>query len=163
MPAERLDFADASFDAVICRYGLMLTADPLAAAREMRRVLRPGGRVALGVWSELAKNPYFYVPSDVLGRFVSLPVPSPDAPGAFRLSAPGALAGVLEAAGFHELRLEEFALVMDFPSPDDYWRIQSEMSPAWTHARAGPAYRSESAPFAVPTSLGAPAKRAPPA
>jgi len=135
MPAERLELGEASVDAVICRYGLMLTADPIAAAREMRRVLRPGGRVALSVWAELHKNPYFFVPNEVLGRYFPMPAPDPDAPGAFRLSAPGALARVLEAAGFTDLRIEELALTVDFPSRDDYWRIQSEMSPTLTNAR----------------------------
>jgi ubiquinone/menaquinone biosynthesis C-methylase UbiE len=49
LDAEWIDMAVASVDAVLCRWGYMLTADPLAALTETRRVLRPGGRVALAV------------------------------------------------------------------------------------------------------------------
>ncbi len=55
--AEALPFADDSFDRVTCQFGLMYFEDRVAAIREMLRVLRPGGRVVLAVWDELANNP----------------------------------------------------------------------------------------------------------
>lgn len=55
--AEALPLSDAAFDLVLCRQGLQFFADKLGATREMRRVLAPGGRVALSVWQTLAYNP----------------------------------------------------------------------------------------------------------
>ncbi len=55
--AEWIDLPLASVDAVLCRWGYMLMADPAAALRETRRVLRPGGRLALAVWDAIAAQP----------------------------------------------------------------------------------------------------------
>jgi ubiquinone/menaquinone biosynthesis C-methylase UbiE len=52
MPAEALDFSDETFDVVYCQFGLMFMPDPIAALRETRRVLRPGGRLGVAVWSD---------------------------------------------------------------------------------------------------------------
>ncbi len=60
--AEWIDLPVASVDAVLCRWGYMLMADPLAALRETRRVLRPGGRLALAVWDDLRANPWALAP-----------------------------------------------------------------------------------------------------
>ena len=53
-------------DGVICRFGYMLLLDPEAALRETRRVLKPGGRVALAVWDELERNPWMKVLREAL-------------------------------------------------------------------------------------------------
>ena len=64
--AEWIDLPVASVDAVLCRWGYMLMADPLAALRETRRVLRPGGRLALAVWDAASANPWALGPQLVL-------------------------------------------------------------------------------------------------
>lgn len=56
---DRLPFDDGSFDRVLCQFGLMFFADTAAAIREMLRVLRPGGRLAIAVWDRLERNPGF--------------------------------------------------------------------------------------------------------
>ena len=61
--AEWIDLPLASVDAVLCRWGYMLMADPAAALGETRRVLRPGGRVALAVWDALERNPWAPLPA----------------------------------------------------------------------------------------------------
>jgi len=61
--AEWIDLPVASVDAVLCRWGYMLMADPQAALLETRRVLRPGGRVALAVWDSVELNPWALLPS----------------------------------------------------------------------------------------------------
>ena len=57
--AERNDLADDCVDGVLCRLGYMLMADPAAALAETRRVLRPGGRLALAVFGAPERNPFF--------------------------------------------------------------------------------------------------------
>ena len=57
LDAEWIDLPAASQDAVLCRWGYMLLADPGAALRETRRVLRPGGRLALAAWDAPERNP----------------------------------------------------------------------------------------------------------
>ncbi len=68
MEAEWLDVSTALFDVVLSRWGYMLLADPEAALREARRVLRPGGRIALAVWAPLADNPWIGVLQRELAR-----------------------------------------------------------------------------------------------
>ena len=57
MGAERLDLPDASFDVALCQFGLMFVPDPVQALREMRRVLRDGGRLGVVVWSTIDRVP----------------------------------------------------------------------------------------------------------
>src|SRR5215218_10685309 len=66
--AESIDQPAASLDGVLCRWGFMLMADPEAALRETRRVLRPGARVALAAWTSPAENPWASIP---MGELVS--------------------------------------------------------------------------------------------
>lgn len=66
--AEALPFADKSFDAVVSQFGLMFFTDRLGALREMLRVLRPGGRLAIAVWDSLANNPAYAAEVDLLAR-----------------------------------------------------------------------------------------------
>jgi len=66
--AGALPFEDASFDRVLCQYGLMFFPDRVRALREMLRVLAPGGRVAIAVWDSLENNPGFREKVDILDR-----------------------------------------------------------------------------------------------
>ena len=66
--ACQLPFADASFERVVCQFGLMFFADRVEALREMLRVLKPGGRLAIVVWDSLASNPGFEDMVEVLAR-----------------------------------------------------------------------------------------------
>ena len=78
---ERIEQPDASYDVVLCREGLMFALDPARAAREIRRVLRPGGRVALAVWGPRERNPWLGVVLDAVSAQVGAPVPPPGDPG----------------------------------------------------------------------------------
>ncbi len=68
MDAQNLDVSEDSFDAVICRIALMLFTNPVSALKEMRRAVKPGGRVVTTVFSTAGKNPYFGIPLGLLSR-----------------------------------------------------------------------------------------------
>ena len=78
---EWIDLPTASVDAVLCRWGIMLIVDPDAAAREIRRVLRPGGRAALAVWDDAERNPWATIPTPALIELGHAEPPDPAAPG----------------------------------------------------------------------------------
>jgi SAM-dependent methyltransferase len=106
--AERIDLADDSVDGVLCRFGYMLLADPEAGFAETRRVLRPGGRVALAVWGAPEQNPFFGIAGASLVQRGHLPPPEPPpAPGVFSMASPERLEGLLASAGFENVRTEE--------------------------------------------------------
>ncbi len=107
---EWIDLPTASVDAVLCRWGLMLLVDPDAAAQEIRRVLRAGGKAALAVWDLAARNPWATIPSQTMIALGHSEPPDPTAPGMFSLAAPGRLQGLLETAGFTEVIVKPVAL-----------------------------------------------------
>ena len=63
---EWIDLEAGSVDAVLCRWGIMLTVDPEAAAKEIRRVLKAGGRAAFAVWDRPDRNPWATIPSQAM-------------------------------------------------------------------------------------------------
>jgi ubiquinone/menaquinone biosynthesis C-methylase UbiE len=97
--AESLPFANESFDAVTCRFGIMLFPDAIVALKECRRVLRRGGRVALVAWGA-KEQPFFTTTAGVLMKYVQVPPPDPDAPHLFMFGDRGRLRRTIEAAGF---------------------------------------------------------------
>jgi SAM-dependent methyltransferase len=108
---EWLDLPAASVDAILCRWGIMLILDPAAAAREARRVLRPGGgRIALSVWAAAEHNPWATVPTQALVELDHIPPPDRNQPGLFALAAPGGLRELLEGAGFGDIEVETIEL-----------------------------------------------------
>jgi ubiquinone/menaquinone biosynthesis C-methylase UbiE len=128
MDMQALAFPDASFDGATCRFGLMFCPDPVKAASEIRRVLKPGARFATAVWDVPAKNPFFTSITAVLGEFVPLPAPDPTAPGVFRLAPPGELERVLKAGGFSSVTVEARPITLTYESLEDYWQIQTDLA-----------------------------------
>jgi len=103
---EWIDLDTASVDVVLCKWGLMFSTDPEASLREMRRVLRPGGRVSIAVWDGPLQNPWATIPTRAMVELGHTTQPDPDAPGMFALAPPGRLQDVLEAAGFLDVLVE---------------------------------------------------------
>jgi SAM-dependent methyltransferase len=104
---EDIDEPDRSFDIVFCREGIMLVPDPARAAREIRRVLRPGGRTAIAVWGPRERNPWLGVVFDTVSEQLGVPIPPPGVPGPFSLDDADTFTDVLSGAGLADVRVCE--------------------------------------------------------
>jgi SAM-dependent methyltransferase len=102
--AEELT-VDGPYDVALCSLGLMYVPEPIGALTEMRRVLRPGGRVVVSVWGERRRCGW----ADLFG-IVDARVSSDVCPLFFALGAPGALTALLERAGFVDARDERLSV-----------------------------------------------------
>jgi SAM-dependent methyltransferase len=127
---EEIAQPEASYDVVLCREGLMLTPDPGRAAREIARVLRPGGRVAVAVWAARERNPWLGIVFDAASAQIGAPVPPAGVPGPFSLSDPDRLAAVLAEAGLADVAVSELPVPARADSFEEWW--------ARTVALAGP-------------------------
>jgi SAM-dependent methyltransferase len=104
---EQIDQPDESYDVVLCREGLMLVPDPAQAAREIRRVLRPGGRIAIAVWGPRERNPWLGLVLDAVSAQLGKPVPPPGLPGPFSLSDSQRVEAILVEAGLQDVEISE--------------------------------------------------------
>jgi SAM-dependent methyltransferase len=117
--AAALPFEKGVFDVVLCQQGVQFFPDRLQAIREMRRVLRPGGRFAFTVWSAIGDNPYAAALAEALTRHVG-----PEAGSMVR--APYALHDAQElhdlmlAAGFRNVRVRRMIETTKLPLPDEF-------------------------------------------
>ena len=125
---EWIDLPAASVDAVLCRWGVMLCVDPPAAVKEVRRVLRPGGRFALAVWDLADENPWATIPSRALIELGHTSPPDPDAPSMFGLSEPGRLQQLLEDAGFVEVEVDTVQLERTYKTLDEFFDETHDLS-----------------------------------
>ncbi|HWX95507.1 MAG TPA: methyltransferase domain-containing protein [Solirubrobacteraceae bacterium] len=126
--AEWIDLPVASVDAVLCRWGYMLMADPATALRETRRVLRPGGGAALAVWDSIEHNPWALLPSTELLERGLGPASAPGSPGPFALGNAEELSALLEHSGFSEVRVEGLELVRSHTSFQELWDSTLDLS-----------------------------------
>jgi ubiquinone/menaquinone biosynthesis C-methylase UbiE len=120
MDAERIELDGNSVDRVLCRFGYMLMPDPAAAFAETRRVLRPGGRLALAVWSTPERNPWASIGFGLLVERGYMPPPAPGAPSPFALASEDHTRALLERAGFTAVHTEEIPVRFTFRDLDDY-------------------------------------------
>jgi ubiquinone/menaquinone biosynthesis C-methylase UbiE len=114
--AEDLDLAAESFDAVICRLGLMLFAAPAHALAAARRALKPGGKFAGVVFTTPAANPFMAKPLQILLRHAGKVAPAPGQPGIFALGAPGIMESLLAESSFVDVEQRTFAVPLRMPS-----------------------------------------------
>ncbi|HYI75923.1 MAG TPA: methyltransferase domain-containing protein [Gaiellaceae bacterium] len=138
--AEEIDLEDDSVDGVLCRFGYMLMPDPAAALAETHRVLRRDGRLALGVWSTGARNPWISVAGRILLDLGLTPPPEPDTPGMFVLADEERLRGLLQGAGFVVETVEDVPVLFEYPDVDAYLRRSVDtggmFARAWNDATA---------------------------
>jgi ubiquinone/menaquinone biosynthesis C-methylase UbiE len=130
LDAEAMDLPNDSVDAVLCRWGYMLMADPVEALTETRRVLREGGAVALSVFGAPNENPWTSVPTRVLLEVTSAQPPDPTAPGILSMADPNRTKALLDAAGLEVKRMEDVPLRWRFEDFDGYWTFLTELAGA---------------------------------
>jgi SAM-dependent methyltransferase len=127
--ADALPFPADSFDAAVCRLGVMFFPDPLAALSEMLRVVRPGGALAFAVWSKFEQNPYVHIVNGVISRYVETTTPAPAQSDAFRFAEPGVLARILAEAGAADVRGRLLDFQIEAPlTPAEFWTLRSDTS-----------------------------------
>jgi SAM-dependent methyltransferase len=113
--AESLPFPSAAFDAVVSQFGLMFFEDRIAALKEMWRVLRPGGRLAVAVWDGLDRTPGYAAMTALLQRLMGDEVA--DALRApFRLGDPELLSSLVSESGIAGWKIRTVAGKAQFPS-----------------------------------------------
>jgi SAM-dependent methyltransferase len=107
--AQSADLGAAAFDAIFSRFGVMFFADPQAAFANIRKSLRPGGRMSFVCWRPLAENPWMREPMEAARPFLPPAPPSdPLAPGPYAFADPDRVRGILEGAGFSGVAIDPF-------------------------------------------------------
>lgn len=118
---EALEVAEGSFDATICRLGLMLFPDPGKGAMRMFRALKPGGRVCAMVFSGPERNPCVGILVSTAFKHAGLPPPDPYQPGGLlSLGKPGLMDELFRCAGFSDVATTQVIAPFRLPSVQDY-------------------------------------------
>jgi ubiquinone/menaquinone biosynthesis C-methylase UbiE len=126
--AEAMPFPDQAFDLVLCQQGLQFFSDKPAAAREMLRVLRPGGRAAIAVWQAVEKQPIYLQVFSAIAAAMSVPLNALTA--IFSYGDPRELAALLETAGFNSVRVESVTQDVFFVQPERFIELTFQASAA---------------------------------
>ena len=112
--ASAEDFSEEAADILMSRFGVMFFADPAATFANLRRALRPGGRLAFVCWREPKQNPWLVMPFHAMkNRVPPQPERKPEDPGPFAFANDSRLRGILEAAGFTDVAIEARSMQLD--------------------------------------------------
>lgn len=107
-------FEPASYDVLASRFGVMFFADPALSFGNMRKALRPSGRLAFACWREPRENPFFMAPLAAAYKHVpKLPHQGPEDPGPFAFASEARVRRILDAAGFKDVQMEPCPLLLD--------------------------------------------------
>jgi enediyne biosynthesis protein CalE5 len=126
--AERLDFPNGSFDAILCRWGLESLSNPSNALAEIRRMLAPNGLFATSVWDVAPKPPVTSVAIALAREMFHSPSLQPETPSRPGL-AEGALERTMTHVGYADVRAEKMAVILEFPSIEEFTRYLMDVSP----------------------------------
>ena len=132
-----IDIEAASIDGVLCRWGYMLMADPVTALAQTRRVLKPGGRLALAAWTAPDENLWSALPVRELVARGLEERPDPGAPGQFAWADQRVIADRLEEAGYVDFELAAVGFTVSYDSLDDWWASTRDLSMRFADATAG--------------------------
>ena len=118
--ASGLDLPLASFDAAVSRCGVIFEPDAEAAGARIRGFLKPGARVAISSWGEPDRVPFLSIPMRTTMERLGVPPPPAGTPGPLSRPTPAALGGLLEAAGFSKIGVEQNEVTFEFDSPEQF-------------------------------------------
>lgn len=151
MDAEAIDLPEGSFNAVVCRFGLMFLPNIEKALKDIHGVLLPGGRLAATTASVPEKNPLVGLVGGAIAKALNItPAPPPaGTPGMFALSDPARIEQLLHGAGFVGARTEVTPFMLDFVSGEELatWQFSisapvSQMLSGQSNARRQAAWRA---------------------
>jgi len=127
--AENLDLPSPSFDAALCRWGLMLFPNLDAAIRKIYGSLVSGGRFAAAVWADATKVPIISLATSVIGSQVQqISAPPPGVPNPFSLADTNRLENSLARTGFRDIHIDSVIVTFEFKSGEDYCRYCQAVS-----------------------------------
>ena len=107
-------FYPASFDLLVSRFGVMFFAEPALSFANLRRALRPSGRLTFACWREPRENPFFMAPLQAVYKHVpKLPQLGPEDPGPFSFASEARVHRILSEAGFQGIAMEPCNLALD--------------------------------------------------
>jgi SAM-dependent methyltransferase len=153
--AEQFPFEPASFDAAFSRFGVMFFADPIAAFTNIRRSLRPDGRLSFVCWRALEENALDIVPLKAASAHLPpQPAHDPDAPGPFAFADPDRVRGILQRAGFCEIEITAHDEQVGSGDLDTMLAVCSRVGALGKILRENPEFRAAALP-AVRSALAA--------
>jgi ubiquinone/menaquinone biosynthesis C-methylase UbiE len=126
--AENLDLANSSFDAALCRWGLMLFPNLDTAIGKIYSSLVSGGRFAAAVWADATKVPIINLATRIIGSQVQMSAPPQGVPNPFSLSDTDKLENSLARAGFRDIHIDTEIVTFEFESGGDYCRYCQAVS-----------------------------------
>jgi ubiquinone/menaquinone biosynthesis C-methylase UbiE len=113
-PADRLPVTVAAYDVVTCQQGLQFFEDRPAAVAQMHRALRPGGRVGIAVWTEIARSPAMAAIADAIEQAADAELADRYRRGPWGFPDAGPLAELLEDAGFRDVHVSQHVLPVTY-------------------------------------------------
>jgi SAM-dependent methyltransferase len=127
--AASLEFPEKSFDAALSRWGIIFEPDGEAAAKRILGLLTPGARMAISSWGPPDRVPFLAIPMRTAMERLQVPPPAPGTPGPLSRPTPEALGGLLEAAGFSDVEVEETDVSFEWQSPEEFTAFIREIAP----------------------------------
>jgi SAM-dependent methyltransferase len=153
--AQAFPFEPAAFDAAFSGFGVMFFTDPTAAFSNIRRSLKPNGRLAFVCWRALEENPLDIVPLRAASIYLPpQPARDPDAPGPFAFANPDRVHGILERAGFGEIEITAHDALVGSGDLDSMLAVCSRVGALGKILRENPELRTATLP-AVRSALAA--------
>ena len=125
--AEKLDFPESHFDAIVCRWGLMFLPDVETTLNSVLRMLVPDGKFATAVWDVPENIPFFSFAVQTLLQMFDVPMPPAEAPTVSGLAG-GAIEKNMANAGFTDIRTETITVNFEFSSAGKYAELMKDIA-----------------------------------